>query len=324
VLAQPAATHRALEVPAFLATAPARAARLAELHAAGVPLVLKGRPAQPLAPALLGCFSQALVEAGDDRRSIGMPAPGARQIGVVSSGVRTRAAAADAFARGADLVQGWPFDDAPPAAGARVTVPPDLKVVLELVSGVDKDVPVPQLEAMLKRDPTLGFRLMRYLNSPAFGLSVEINSFGHALMLLGRARLKRWLVLLLAGSSKDASARPLMHAAVRRGLFLEELARPQGDAELGGEMFICGVFSLLDRLLQQPLEALLAGVPVPERVQLALRGEGGPHQPYLDLVRAVESEAVFDIRECAERAFVGAGAVNHALLAALAAARQLD
>jgi EAL and modified HD-GYP domain-containing signal transduction protein len=105
---------------------------------------------------------------------------------------------------------------------------------------------------------------------------------------------------------------------------MEELVRPQRDSDLSSEMFICGVFSLLDRLLQQPLESLLASVPVPERVQLALRGEGGPHLPYLNLVRAMESESLFDIRECTEQLFLGPAEVNRALLMAMRAARQLE
>jgi EAL and modified HD-GYP domain-containing signal transduction protein len=165
---------------------------------------------------------------------------------------------------------------------------------------------------------------MRYLNSPAFGLSVEINSFGHALMMLGYGRLKRWLALLLASSAKGVNATPVMYAAVRRGLLMEELGREQGDAEMRGEMFICGVFSLLDRLLQQPFSELLPNVPVPERVAQALRGEGGPYQPYLELVRAIEQESVYDLRERAEALMLGPTTVNRAVLVALRAARQLD
>ena len=73
---------------------------------------------------------------------------------------------------------------------------------------------------------------MRYINSPAFGLRVEISSFRHAIMLLGYQRLKRWLALLLATASKDNNMKPVMFAAVRRGLLLEELARDAGDAEM--------------------------------------------------------------------------------------------
>ena len=110
-----------------------------------------------------------------------------------------------------------------------------------------------------------------------------------------------------------------MQQAVHR-----ELARGNGDAEMRGEMFICGVFSLLDRLLQQPFSELLRSVPVSERVQQTLRGESGAYEPYLALVRAIEQEAVFDIRECTEKLLLGPAEVNRVLLTALSGARQLD
>ena len=320
-----AATQRMLEVPAFMASDAAHKAALRALREAGCTLLLKGRPTTPLAAEVLACFAHSIIEIDDDRRSATPPVSGMRQVSGVYAGVRTRAQVDTAFERGAVAVLGWQFDDPPPAPRGRAApVPADLKVVLELIAGVDREDPVPKLEATLKRDPTLAFRLLRYLNSPAFGMRVEINSFGHAIMLLGYQKLKRWLALLLASSTKDAKARPLMHAAVRRGLIMEELVRPQHDAELQGEAFICGVFSLLDRLLQQPLDELLASVPVAERVALALRDEGGPLLPFLELVRAMESESAFDIRECADRLLIGPGEASRALLTGLRAARQLD
>jgi EAL and modified HD-GYP domain-containing signal transduction protein len=165
---------------------------------------------------------------------------------------------------------------------------------------------------------------MRYLNSPAFGLPVEVNSFSHALMLLGYHRLKRWLALLLVSSAKGPNSKVLICAAVRRGLLLEELGRENGDAEMRGEMFICGVFSVLPRLLQQPMADLLRSVPVPERVQQALLGDGGPYGAYLDLVQAIEQESLFDIRELSERLLLGPAALNRALLSALKAAGEIE
>ncbi len=316
--------HRMLEIPAFMAVDPANSVRLKELHAQGAVLLVKGRPLTPLAPDMLACFAHSVMELSDDRRTQAAPPPGVRLVSSVYAGIRSTAEATTAFERGAVAVLGWPHDDPAPQGTGRNTVPADITTVMELIQGVDAELPVAKLEATLKRDPTLAFRLMRYLNSPAFGMSVEINSFGHALMLLGYQRLKRWLVLLLASASKDAKAKPVMHAAVRRGLIMEELVRPQGDRDLCGEMFICGVFSLLDRLLNQPFEELMANVPVPERVQLALRGEGGPLLPYLDLVRAIEGESIFDIRECAEKLFMAPAEINRALLLGLRSARQLD
>lgn len=316
--------HLMIEVPAFMAVDPVHASALRDLREAGSVLLIKGRPTVPVAPEVLACFSHCIVEAGEDRRSGPAPAPGVRQVSTVQAGARTAADVEQAFQRGAVAAIGWPFDDPLPKAQGRSTVPTDVQVVMQLIQAVEREEPVSRLEATLSRDPTLAFRLLRYLNSPAFGLSAEINSFGHAIMMLGYRRLKRWLAVLLASSSKGAYAKPLMHAAVRRGLLMEELARGNGDAEMRGEMFICGVFSLLDRMMQQPITELMTQVPVPERVQQTLRGDSGPYEPYLDLVRALEQEAVFEIRECTERLLLGPAEVNRALLVALRGARQLD
>ena len=316
--------HLMIEVPAFMATDAAHAATLKSLRQSGSVLLIKGRPLVPVPPEVLACFSHGIVELGEERRTGPAPAPGVRQDTTVQAGTRTAADIELAFQRGAVAALGWPFDDPAPKTGSRTNVPTDIQVVMELIQGVDKELPIARLDAMLKRDPTVAFRLLRYLNSPAFGLSAEISSFSHAIMMLGYQRLKRWLALLLAYASKSANAKPLMHAAVRRGLMLEELARNNGDEAMRGEMFFCGVFSLLDRLLQQPLGELLGNLPVSERVRQTLLGEGGPYEPYLDLVRAVEQESVFDIRECADKLLLGPTEVNRALLVALRGARQLD
>ena len=319
------APHLMIEVPAFMAGNPVHGAALQALHGAGSVLLIKGRPLAELPRELLPCFAHSIVDADEDRRgSASAPPPHPRGITTVQSGVRTLAAVEAAFQRGAIATLGWPMDDPVSKPPGRAGTPQDVQVVLELINGVDREEPVPKLEAVLKKDPTLAFRLMRYLNSPAFGLTMEINSFGHALMLLGYQRLKRWLALLLASSAKDINAKPLMFAAVRRGLLMEELGRSSGDAEMRGELFICGVFSLLDRLLKLPFDELFKSVPVAQRVQQALLEGGGPFRPYLELVDAIEQESLFDIRERTEALFMTQAEVNRALLAALAAARALD
>jgi EAL and modified HD-GYP domain-containing signal transduction protein len=145
-------------------------------------------------------------------------------------------------------------------------------------------------------------------------------------MLLGYVRLKRWLALLLASASKDRDMRPVMFAAVRRGLLMEELARASGggDEQMRNEAFICGVFSLLDRMMKQPFAELLKSAPVPESVRQALVDGVGPFQPYMDVVRAVENESLFDVRDSAERLLLGVGEINRAVLRALAQAAQIQ
>jgi EAL and modified HD-GYP domain-containing signal transduction protein len=313
-----------VEIPAFMACDIANTDALREMHAHGTTLLLKGRPLSPLPREVLPCFAYSIIDVADDRRD-GSPPPGGvtRTIPHIQAGVRTLAEMEQSFQRGAIAVLGWPIDDVAASSG-KGKVRPELQFIVELINRVDREEPPDRLEAVLKTDPTLAFRLMRYINSPAFGLSVEINSFRHAIMVLGYNRLKRWLALLLASGSKDPNVKPVMYAAVRRGLLMEELGRQGASSDQRSEMFICGVFSLLDRLMGQPLPDLMRSIPVPDAVRVALVDGSGPYHAQLELVRAVEAESVFDIRGAAEATMLGLPEVNHALLRALAGARQLD
>ncbi len=315
LLDAPALPRFMIEVPAFMATEPWVVTSAQTLNHAGALLALKGQPHEAL-PAELARGFALQIEDADSPAAKGSTLPRLRH------SVRTTADVDAAFAAGCSAVAGWPFGEPPTKASGKAGVAPELQVILELINRVDREEPVERLEAVLKSDPTLAFRLLRYINSPGFGLSVEIGSFRHALMILGYQRLKRWLALLLASASKDTSMRPTMFAAVRRGLIMEELVKSSGDAEMRAEVFICGVFSLLDRLLKQPFADLLRTVPVPERVRQALLGEPGPFLPYLELIQAIEQESVIDIRERADRLMLGLAEVNRALLAALAAAAE--
>jgi len=324
-----------VEVPNFMAADPANVEALVRLHGNGNTLLLKGRPNAPLPREVLPCFKYSIIDLSDDRRISEATAPTSspppegvtRTIAHVQSGVRTVAEMEASFSRGAHAVLGWPIDDAISATAARTgkaTAQPDLQVVVELIHRVDNEDPIEKLENTLKRDPSLAFKLLRYINSPAFGLRVEISSFRHAIMLLGYQRLKRWLALLLATASKDVNLRPVMFAAVRRGLLMEELVAGNGDEEMRSEMFICGVFSLLDRMFQESFAKLLGSIPVPTRVYQALVDDTGPFQPYMAMVKAAEGESVYEYREAAENLLMSVAEINRAQLRALMGAGALE
>ncbi len=317
-----------VEIPAFMACDVANTEALRAMHAHGSTLLIKGRPLQPLPREVLPCFAYSIIDLADERRD-GSPPPrrgdthdSAHPVGRAHAGRDGAVVPArrDRRARLADRRRGGQQRQEGGKSGPR----PELQFIVELINRVDREEPADRLEAVLKTDPTLAFRLMRYINSPAFGVSVEINSFRHAIMVLGYNRLKRWLALLLASASKDPNVKPVMYAAVRRGLLMEELGRQGTTSDQRSEMFICGAFSLLDRLMGQPLSELLRSLPVPEAVRAALVGQSGPYHAQLELVRAVEAESVFDIRAAAEATMLGLPEVNRAVLRALAGARQLD
>ena len=104
---------------------------------------------------------------------------------------------------------------------------------------------------------------------------------------------------------------------------MEELVSG-GDEDQRSEMFICGVFSLLDRMFQQPFETLLKSIPVPDTVYKALVEESGPFHPYMELVRAIESESLYDLRMAADNLVMSVDDINRAQLRALTAAAHLE
>jgi EAL and modified HD-GYP domain-containing signal transduction protein len=305
-----------LEVASFMA--PAREGRLQALKAAGQALAAGGLSG--VEARLRPAFRYAAVTAAE-RTAVSARSP--LPLPWLCSGTRTAADIDGALEQGAQAASGWPMDD-DIAYATPTGVPPEVKGIVELMNRLEREEPPDRLEAVLTADPTLAFRLLRYLNSAAFGLRAEVTSFRHALMMLGHQRLKRWLALLLASGSPNREARPLLPVAARRGLLLDELARQAGDDTMRAEMFIVGVFSMLDRMLRQPMSLLMSNLPVHERVQQTLLHRAGPYQQHLALVQAIEQGASADIQAAAKAALVSRGELNQALLRALSLARELD
>ena len=312
-----------VEMPAAFVADPVGARLAQDLHANGNTLLLRHSAGQALPAPLQTPFKYVIAKAAENTNgAVARDYPG---LDWMLSGARSLREMQGGFANGAALVTGWPWPTALPDAGKAPEVRSNMQVVLELIQGVNNNEPIAQLESVLYRDPALAFKLIRYINSAAFGLTAEIDSFSHAIMLLGYKNLKRWLALLLATADEDASLRPVSFAAMRRGLMMERLAMKSGsDEQTRNELFICGVFSLLDRAFKQPFETLLRTIFVSDPVQRALIEGKGPFSPYLRLVCAVEAGSWTVMRKCCDELLLDLGDVNDALLQSLATAHKMS
>lgn len=313
-----------VEIPWFVAAEPANTSVLRELASRGNQLLLKGRPVRELPREVLQCFKWSLIDYADDRRlTAAAPAQTApRGIPHIQGGVRTMAQLQHSFERGAIAVIGWPLQEpVAPHADAR----PDMEVVLELIEQIEQGRNAKVLDDTLMRDPLLAFELLRHVQAAAPGqLRLETGSFRQAISLLGEQPLRRWLGGMLARTGDDMRLRPVNFAALRRGLLMRDLASPSSAAEMRGELFMCGVFSLLDRIVGRPVGETLSTLVVPEHVRAAIVDASGPYDPLLALVRAIESESAPEIRAAADAAFVEPLEINRALLKTLFLAASLD
>jgi c-di-GMP-related signal transduction protein len=210
-----------------------------------------------------------------------------------------------------------------PRAGAYARdLNPAQAMILQLMDMVRKNADVKQLESMLKRDAALSYKLLRYINSAGFGLGCEIQSLKHAVTMLGYSPLYRWLALLLATATTTGYSPVLMQTAVIRGRFSELLGHahlPRNEAE---NLFVAGMFSLLDKLLGVPMEDVLEKVQLSEPVTQALLTREGIYGPFLALAEACELNST-DVESMAMSLCISNKQVNEAHLSALAWAQSL-
>jgi EAL and modified HD-GYP domain-containing signal transduction protein len=195
-------------------------------------------------------------------------------------------------------------------------------IILQLMDLVRKNTDVRKLEEILKRDAALSYKLLRYINSAGFGLGTEIQSLKHAVTMLGYTPLYRWLSVLLTVASSGAQSPVLMQTAIVRGRFAELLSKgflPKTEAE---NLFVAGMFSLLDRLLGIPMDEVLENIQLPEPVMQALLTREGMYGPFLSLAEACE-QGGGKVGELADSLFISAAQVNEAHMAALAWAQML-
>jgi len=158
--------------------------------------------------------------------------------------------------------------------------------LLNMVQNVD--VPTREIERVFRSDPSLSYKLLQIAQSATQG-AYGVESIRHALDLVGRDTLHRWLSLLVASSlaSSGVHSPELLRATLLRARFLETLGgRSRTD---GGSLFLVGLFSNMDALLGIPLPSLLARVKFSREVQGALlRDRKSPYQEWLELSEAYE------------------------------------
>lgn len=181
----------------------------------------------------------------------------------------------------------WPVDDVL-HQHRNQPIACDRNVVLHVLRAFEQDLSMDEVEDRLYLDPVLTYRMLRMVNSVAFGASREVGSVRHALMLLGHRNMRQWLNEQLLGASLEPALRPVRHAMVLRAHLMDYLMDAGPEHDLRAEIHLTGLFSRIDGLLQEPLADALARIPLSARVNDALLNHHGPYVSYLDVACHME------------------------------------
>ena len=301
-----------IEIPAGALANPATLELMQQLQQAGVSMCLDGYSAGMTLPAGAD-FRFILADAAAGIAG----APGL----LLAKGLADDAQFGTCIHKGFGGAAGWFFlKGVTPAKKLN----PNQAQTIRLLNLVRANADIKEIEAALKQDVALSVKLLRYINSAGFGLTVEIQSFRHAVTMLGYDKLNKWLSLLLVTSSKDAAAPALMQAAIARGRFMELTAAGYVDKNELDNLFITGAFSLLDILLGVLMETALADMHLPDTINDALISGSGPYAPFLALAQASEQADYARYAAQAAELQLDPTTVNHAQLEALSFADSLQ
>ena len=199
---------------------------------------------------------------------------------------------------GFQMFQGYYF--ARPEVLAVKRADPGKLSLLKLLTLVMGDSDIEEIEKEFKHQPGLSYNLMRMVNSVASGVPQKINSIKHAIMILGRKQLQRWIQLLLytANQSDDSMSNALMQTAAARGKLMELVAtteRPH-DKNHQERAFMVGILSLLDVLLGIEMQQIVDKLGIPDDMSQALLARDGRLGQELKLIEANEKGEVTAIQ----------------------------
>jgi len=194
---------------------------------------------------------------------------------------------------------------------------------LRMLTEVSKpELDVREIEKVIKCEASLCYRLLRYLNSAAFGFVIEIQSVRHALAILGEQEVRRWIRLVATLGAGQGKNTELVLSALVRARFSELLAPkfPHGNSDL----FLMGLLSMMDVILEIPMAQVLDHVAIDMETRSVLLGQASRLQPFYQLILAQESGEWKTVSEKAALLHLNENDVGESYWQALEWARQVS
>jgi c-di-GMP-related signal transduction protein len=234
---------------------------------------------------------------------------GAERVKFLAEKVESYADYSEAVALGFKYFQGY-FFSKPMLMSAR-DIPEQKIAYLRIVREIYRpDIGFDQLEKLIKYNMSISYKLLRLINSAAFGLRRPVNSIRYALVLLGLKEIKKWVALIaLRGLGEDKPNELALTALIRANLgeALAPLVRLEGQKS---DLFLMGMFSLIDIMLDRPMTDVLGELPITSEIRQALLGGQNKLRRVFDLILSYERgewesfQKISRVLEVAEESFL--------------------
>lgn len=177
----------------------------------------------------------------------------------------------EAVRLGYEYFQGF-FFSKPVILSAKNIAPFKLNCI-QLISYINQPEPDFNVIAnIVERDLSLSYELLRLINSVAYSRGNKITSIKHALTMLGIEETKKWIALVALSKIGEDKPQEVMVTCMVRAKFCELLATYMGLRDRSSELFMVGLFSMIDVLMNRSLQDILTDLPVSDDIRNALLG----------------------------------------------------
>lgn len=214
---------------------------------------------------------------------------GGARIRLLAEKVETHRDLQEALKLGFHLFQGFVFSH-PEVMSQRELQPFKMNYLQLLRELNEPEVSFADLEKIIQKDVSLSVKLLRFINSAMFGLRTPVKSICRALILLGIRTVRMWASLLAMIAMGEGKPHELIACSLRRSRFCEQLGSDLGLADRGFDLFLLGMLSVIDAILDLPMQDVIETLPLAPDVRGTLLGESTPLTPVLELARECERE----------------------------------
>jgi EAL and modified HD-GYP domain-containing signal transduction protein len=174
--------------------------------------------------------------------------------------------------------------------------------ILQIANQPDMDID--ELAAAIKQEASLVYRLLRYLNSPIFAFRTNVVSIAHAINLIGESGIRKWISMVSLAAMGEDKPRELVVVPLVRARFCELIATISNLRARAGELFLMGLLSAIDAILDSPMSKVLADIPVPNEIKEALLGREGQFRDIYEIVSNYETGTWESLHQAVGRARV--------------------
>jgi c-di-GMP-related signal transduction protein len=188
---------------------------------------------------------------------------------------------------GFHLFQGFFFCKPELVSGKEI--PGNQLVLLQIMAAVNRpEFDIGEIETLIAPDVSLAYKLLRYINSAFFAKAQKISSIQQALVYMGETEIRRFVSLIAMSNLAQGKPGELVRAACVRGKFCELLGSLVQVPVHSSELFTFGMFSLIDAILDQPMQRVMKELPLANDIKTALIDRKGRLIGYLLLAETYE------------------------------------